>query len=50
MSELLSSNADCIIWMARYMERIENLARTLGVAETFADDRTGNDWLPIVQI
>ncbi|MBF0130605.1 MAG: alpha-E domain-containing protein [Alphaproteobacteria bacterium] len=50
MSELLSSNADCIIWMARYMERIENLARTLGVAETFADDRTGNGWLPIVQI
>ncbi len=50
MSELLSRNADSIIWLARYMERIENLARILGVAETFARDRAGRNWLPVVQI
>ena len=37
--------------MARYMERAENLARTLDVNETFARDSHGaQDWLPIVQI
>ncbi|MBI3444524.1 MAG: alpha-E domain-containing protein [Magnetospirillum sp.] len=50
MSELLARNADSIIWLARYMERIENLARILGVAETFARDRSGANWLPVVQI
>ncbi|RAU20118.1 alpha-E domain-containing protein [Paramagnetospirillum kuznetsovii] len=50
MSDLLSRNADSIIWLARYMERIENLARILGVAETFARDRAGRNWLPVVQI
>ncbi|OAN44756.1 hypothetical protein A6A04_08025 [Paramagnetospirillum marisnigri] len=50
MSELLARNAGSIIWLARYMERIENLARILGVAETFARDRAGRNWLPVVQI
>jgi uncharacterized alpha-E superfamily protein len=50
MGALLSRNADCLLWLARYMERIENLARILGVAETFARDRAGRNWLPVVQI
>jgi uncharacterized alpha-E superfamily protein len=50
MSELLARNADCILWLARYMERIENLARILGVAETFARDQDGRNWLAVVQI
>lgn len=50
MSELLARNADCIVWLARYMERAENLARILGVAETFARDRAGRNWLAVVQI
>lgn len=50
MSELLSRNADDIIWLARYMERAENLARILGVAETFSRDRAGRNWLAVVQI
>ncbi|KIL99223.1 hypothetical protein CCC_03441 [Paramagnetospirillum magnetotacticum MS-1] len=50
MTELLARNADCIVWLARYMERAENLARILGVAETFARDRAGRNWLAVVQI
>lgn len=50
MSELLSRNADSIIWLARYMERIENLARILGVAETFARDQGGRNWMAVVRI
>ena len=48
---LLSRYAACIVWLARYMERIENLARILDVTETFArDDRDARNWLSIVQI
>lgn len=50
MAELLARNADCLIWLARYMERVENLARVLEVAETFARDRVGRNWLPVVRI
>lgn len=52
MSEpLLARHADCIFWMARYIERAENLARILEVNATFArDDRGANDWLPILQL
>lgn len=52
MSELLLARyADCIFWMARYVERAENLARILDVNATFArDSRGGHDWLPIVQL
>ena len=48
---LLSRYAQSITWFARYMERIENLARILDVTETFG--RTGgggHGWLSIVQI
>ncbi|MBF0563320.1 MAG: alpha-E domain-containing protein [Alphaproteobacteria bacterium] len=50
MSELLATNAECILWLARYLERVENLARILDVTETFARDRTDRNWLSVVQI
>jgi uncharacterized alpha-E superfamily protein len=48
---LLSRYAECLFWFARYMERVENLARILDVTDTFV--RHGADqsgWLSIVQI
>ncbi len=51
MSALLARYAECIFWMARYMERAENLARILDVHETFARDTRGSkDWTAIVQL
>lgn len=48
---LLARYAECIFWMARYMERAENLARILDVQETFArDSRGATNWLSIVQL
>jgi len=42
---------DAIFWLARYMERIENLARMLDVTESFArDDRGVGNWRSVVQI
>ncbi len=50
-TSLLSRFAENHFWMARYVERVENLARILDVNETFARDNTGvQDWLPIVQL
>ena len=40
-----------MFWLARYVERAENLARILDVNETFSRDRTGGqNWLSIVQL
>jgi uncharacterized alpha-E superfamily protein len=48
---LLARYADCIFWLARYIERTENLARILDVNETFSrDSRGGQNWLSIVQL
>ena len=48
---LLSRNAENIFWLARYVERAENLARILDVTATFARDRRGaRDWLPVLQL
>ncbi len=48
---LLARYADCIFWMARYMERAENLARLLEVNEVFARDRSGSrNWESILRI
>lgn len=48
---LLARYADCIFWLARYVERTENLARILDVNETFSRDSLGSqNWLSIVQL
>jgi uncharacterized alpha-E superfamily protein len=41
LSSLLSRYADAIFWLARYVERAENLARILDVNETFSRDSRG---------
>ena len=49
--QLLSRYAEALFWLARYMERIENLARVLDVTDTFV--RHGADqsgWRSVVQI
>jgi len=49
--DLLSRYAECMVWLARYLERIENLARLIDVTETFV--RTGNSanaWQSIIDI
>jgi len=48
---LLSRYAEALFWLARYMERIENLARILDVTDTFV--RHGADqsgWRSVIQI
>jgi uncharacterized alpha-E superfamily protein len=48
---LLSRYAEALFWLARYMERIENLARILDVTDTFVRhgaDRSG--WRSVIQI
>jgi uncharacterized alpha-E superfamily protein len=48
---LLARYADCIFWLARYVERAENLARILDVNETFSrDSRGGQNWRSIVEL
>ncbi len=48
---LLARYADCIFWLARYIERAENLARILDVNETFSrDSRGGQNWHSIVEL
>ena len=52
MSEvLLARSAECIFWLARYVERAENLARILDVNETFTRDARGDqNWESIVRL
>ena len=51
MTVLLARYAEAAFWMARYMERAENLARILDVTETFTSDEPGDpNWLAIIQI
>lgn len=51
MNSLLARFAENGFWMARYMERVENLARILDVNESFARDQRGEqEWLPIVHL
>lgn len=48
---LLARYAQCIFWMARYVERAENLARIIDVHESFARDGAGTrSWMSIVQL
>ena len=48
---LLSRYAESLFWLARYIERAENLARILDVNETFSrDSHGGQNWLSILQL
>ena len=48
---LLARYAECIFWLARSVERAENLARIIEVNETFSRDRSGShNWLSIVEL
>jgi len=48
---LLARYAECIFWLARFVERAEDLARILEVNETYSRDRGGaKNWLSIVQL
>jgi uncharacterized alpha-E superfamily protein len=50
-NSLLARHAECIFWLARFVERAENLARILDVNETFSrDSHGGQNWLSIVQL
>jgi uncharacterized alpha-E superfamily protein len=51
LSSLLARFAENIFWLARYVERAENLARIFDVSESFERDMEGgHDWLPVVQL
>lgn len=48
---LIARHAEATLWFARYMERIENLARMLDVTNTFARDADDTrNWLSIPRI
>jgi uncharacterized alpha-E superfamily protein len=50
---LLARYAEGMLWLARYVERIENLARMLDITHTFSQDagaREGDNWLAVLRI
>ena len=48
---LIARHAESTLWLARYMERIENMARILDVANSFARDADDTrNWLSIPRI
>jgi uncharacterized alpha-E superfamily protein len=50
-AHLIARHAEATVWFARYMERIENLARILDVTNTFARDADDTrNWLSIPRI
>ena len=50
-TSLLSRYAEALYWMARYIERAENVARILDVNESFSRDATGNqNWQSTLQL
>lgn len=50
-SYLIARHAESMLWLARYMERIECLARLLDVTNTFARDADDTrNWLSILRI
>jgi len=51
LSSLLARYAEATFWMARYVERAENLARVLDVNETFSrDTHGGQNWRSVLQL
>src|SRR5580698_11357003 len=50
-AHLIARHAEATVWLARYMERIENLSRILDVTNTFARDADDTrNWLSIPRI
>jgi uncharacterized alpha-E superfamily protein len=50
-NHLIARHAEATLWLARYMERIENLSRILDVTNTFARDADDTrNWLSIPRI
>jgi uncharacterized alpha-E superfamily protein len=50
-THLIARHAESALWLARYMERVENLARLLDVTNTFARDADDTrNWLSILRI
>jgi uncharacterized alpha-E superfamily protein len=48
---LIARHAGSALWLGRYVERIENLARLLDVTKTFAGDvEGGRNWLSLLRI
>lgn len=48
---MLARYAECVFWLARFVERSENLARILEVNETYGRDRSGvQNWLSIIEL
>lgn len=48
---LLARYAESLFWMARYLERIENMARVIDVTQTFeASGRAAQAWESVVRI
>jgi uncharacterized alpha-E superfamily protein len=48
---MLARFAENSFWIARYIERVENLARIIDVNETFSRDARGaSDWIPILRL
>jgi uncharacterized alpha-E superfamily protein len=51
LSNLLARYAEAIFWLARYIERAENVARIIDVNETFSrDSRGGQNWSSVLQL
>lgn len=51
MPSLLARYAECIYWMARYVERAENLARILDVTQSSARRQgSAKDWAAVLEI
>jgi uncharacterized alpha-E superfamily protein len=51
LPSLLARYAECIYWMARYVERAENLARILDVTQSSARRQgSAKDWAAILEI
>jgi uncharacterized alpha-E superfamily protein len=50
-AHLIARHAESALWLARYMERVENVARLLDVTNTFARDADDTrNWMSILRI
>ena len=47
---LLARYAEGLFWMARYLERVENLARLIDVTQTFESPGRGEAWSALLRI